>query len=48
MTESLREPVEATAELARKNMRWAWGLAGIFLLIFAGTFGVGLAYLWLS
>ncbi len=48
MSELLREPIEMTAELARKNLRWAWGLTALFLLVFAGTFGVGLAYLWLS
>ena len=48
MNEHLREPVEVTPELARKNMRWAWSLTGLFLLIFAGTFGVGFVYLWLS
>jgi hypothetical protein len=40
--------VEPTPELGRKNMRWAWSLAGLFLLLFGGTFGVGLVYLWLS
>jgi uncharacterized membrane protein len=48
MNEHLREPVEVTPELARKNVRWAWSLTGLFLLIFAGTFGVGFVYLWLS
>ena len=48
MSEHLREPVEMTPALARKNMRWAWSLTGLFLLLFAGTFLVGLVYLWLS
>jgi len=48
MSEHLREPVEPTPALARKNMRWAWSLTGLFLLLFGGTFLVGLVYLWLS
>jgi hypothetical protein len=48
MSEHLREPVELTPALARKNMRWAWSLTSLFLLLFAGTFLVGLVYLWLS
>ena len=39
--------VEETPELARKNMRWAWSLFGLSLLLFGGTFAVGLVYLWL-
>jgi hypothetical protein len=48
LSEHLREPVEVTPALARKNTRWAWSLVGLFLFLFAGTFLVGLAYLWLS
>ena len=48
MTEDLREPVELTPELARKNVRWAWSLVGLFLVLFGGTFLVGYVYLWLS
>ena len=48
VSEHLREPVEVTPELARKNMRWAWSLTAVFLLLFGGTFLVGLVYLWLS
>jgi hypothetical protein len=44
----MHSAVEQTPELERKNMRWAWGLFGLFLLLFGGTFGVGLVYLWLS
>ena len=33
-------------ELARRNARLGWLLLGIFLLLFAGTFGVAL--LWLA
>jgi hypothetical protein len=47
-SEHLREPVAVTPELARKNMLWAWSLTGLFLLLFGGTFLVGLVYLWLS
>jgi hypothetical protein len=32
-------------ELARKNTRLGWLLFGIFLVLFAGTFAVGLLYL---
>jgi hypothetical protein len=32
-------------ELARKNVLFGLALFGVFLLIFAGTFVVGLAYL---
>jgi hypothetical protein len=46
--ESLRPAIEPTAELARKNLRWAWLLVALFLLLFGGTFGVGLVYLWLD
>ena len=31
--------------LARKNNRFGWLLFGLFLLLFAGTFGVALLYL---
>jgi len=48
MSEHLREPVELTPELARKNVRWAWSLVGLFLVLFGGTFLVGYVYLWLS
>ncbi len=48
MSEHLREPIELTPELARKNVRWAWSLVGLFLVLFGGTFLVGYVYLWLS
>ena len=48
MSEHLREPVELTQALARTNMRWAWSLVALFLLLFGGTFLVGYVYLWLS
>ena len=31
-------------ELARKNVRLGWLLFGIFLVLFAGTWGVALLY----
>ena len=31
--------------LARRNARLGWLLFGVFLLLFAGTFAVGLLYL---
>jgi hypothetical protein len=31
--------------LARRNIRLAWLLFGVFCLLFAGTFGVALLYL---
>jgi hypothetical protein len=35
-------------ELARKNMLWGWALFGLFWVLFGGTVGVALIYLWLS
>ena len=32
-------------ELARKNLRLAWMLFGVFLLLFAGSIGVAFLYL---
>jgi hypothetical protein len=32
-------------ELEKKNLLWGWGLFGLFVLLFAGTFGVALLYL---
>jgi len=32
-------------DLARRNVRLGWVLVGVFLLLFAGTFGVALLYL---
>jgi hypothetical protein len=46
--DTLHEAVEPTPELARKNLIWAWSLLGLFLVLFAGTFLVALAYLWLD
>jgi hypothetical protein len=35
-------------ELARKNMAWGWALFGLFCLLFGGTVGVAVVYLWLD
>ncbi len=32
-------------DLAGRNVRLGWLLTGVFLLLFAGTFGVALLYL---
>ena len=39
------EPVEITPELARKNVLFGLALAGVFVLLFAGTIVVALIYL---
>jgi len=36
------------AEVARKNLRWAWALFGLFWLLFGGTLLVAFAWRWLS
>ena len=36
---------DMTPELERKNLILGWALFGIFLLLFAGTVGIGLLYL---
>ena len=46
--EHMYAAIEPDAALARRNMRWAWSLAGLFLLLFGGTFGIAFVYLWLS
>lgn len=42
------DAVDVTPELARKNMLWGWALFGLFVLLFGGTVGVALVYLWLD
>ena len=42
------EPVEATPEIARKNIVLGWALFGIALLIAAGAVGVSFMYLHLD
>jgi len=36
------------AEIARKNMLWGWALFGLFWVLFGGTAGIALIYLWLD
>ncbi|HEY8647264.1 MAG TPA: hypothetical protein VIL77_15445 [Gaiellaceae bacterium] len=58
MTEPLTEPTPAGTlvdapdiadrALARKNMAWGWALFGLFWVLFGGTAGVALVYLWLD
>jgi hypothetical protein len=47
-TRLVEPPDIAQRELARRNMQWGWALFGLFLLLFGGTVGVALVYLWLS
>jgi hypothetical protein len=35
-------------EIARKNIVWGWALFGLFWVLFGGTVGVALVYLWLD
>ena len=44
----MHDAVGESPELARRNARFALALAVLTLVLFGGTFGVGLAYLWLS
>jgi hypothetical protein len=58
MAEPLPEPTPPTTlvdapdiadrEIARKNIVWGWALFGLFVLLFGGTVGVALVYLWLD
>jgi hypothetical protein len=55
MAEPLSEPTTfvephdiAERGLAHKNMVWGWALFGLFLVLFGGTVGVALVYLWLD
>ncbi|HYZ18787.1 MAG TPA: hypothetical protein VE615_04540 [Gaiellaceae bacterium] len=43
--QSVQQPVEPDAEIARRNTLLGWALFGVFLLLFGGTFAVGLVYL---
>ena len=46
--ETMHEAIEPDEALAHKNMRFAWFLVLLFLILFGGTFLVGYAYIWLS
>jgi len=35
-------------DIAHKNLVWGWSLFGLFVVLFAGTMLIGLAYLWLD
>jgi hypothetical protein len=58
MAEPLSEPTPSTTlveapdiadrEIARRNIAWGWALFGLFVLLFGGTVGVALVYLWLD
>jgi hypothetical protein len=39
---------DLTPELQRRNLILGWALFGVFLLLFAGTVGVALLYLYLD
>ena len=44
----MQNAVGPTPELTRRNMRFSVILCLIFLVLFGGTFGIGIAYLWLT
>jgi hypothetical protein len=44
----MHDAVGPSPELSRRNMRFALTLALLTLVLFGGTFGIGLAYLWLT
>ena len=46
--DTMHEAIEPDEALARKNLRFAWLLVVLFLILFGGTFLVGYAYNWLS
>jgi hypothetical protein len=46
--ETFVDPAVLERELARKNLVWGWALAGLFVVLFAGTVLIALAYLWLD
>jgi hypothetical protein len=43
----MQEPLD-DATIAHKNMLWGWALFGVFCVLFGGTVGVALVYLWLD
>ena len=44
----MQNAVGPSPELNRRNMRLSVILCVLFLVLFGGTFGIGLAYLWLT
>ena len=40
--------LEIDSATARRNVRLGWALFGVFVLLFAGTIGVALIYLWVA
>ena len=48
LTTLVEAPDIAERELSRKNMAWGWALFGLFCVLFGGTVGVALVYLWLD
>jgi hypothetical protein len=47
-TTLVEAPDIADREIARKNIVWGWALFALFVLLFGGTVGVALVYLWLD
>lgn len=41
-------PDTSDAEIARRNIVWAWSLFALFCVLFGGTVGVAFIWLWLS
>jgi hypothetical protein len=46
--EGTQPPVDPDAAMAQRNLQFGWALAALFVILFAGTFGVAFVYLWLS
>jgi hypothetical protein len=47
-TDATHPLTDPDAEEAHRNLQFGWALAGLVVLLFAGTVGVAFAYLWLS